>query len=101
MTTSAPLFPPRPDRWSGVLTDDQWVVGVYSIGEDHFNELHGVLSQVSSTFRESFLGHLRIAASKHPEGAATMIALAHATDEAAVSASAERANRAGATRGRQ
>lgn len=91
MTATAPTFPPIPDRWAELLTADQWVVGVYSIGEERFDALHGVLSEVSPEFRESFLAHLRGLALTHAEGTAMMMALAYATDEAAVAASAARA----------
>ncbi len=90
MTLSAShlTLPPPPPRWIGVFTNDEWLVGVHAIGADRLEDLHGILSQVSPAFRESFIVHLHDAAGVHREGAAAMIALARATDEAADRAAA-------------
>ncbi len=88
MTLPATPLTSPPPRWVGVLSPSEWAVGVHAIGADRLEDLHGVLSQVSERFRGSFITHLHETADSHREGAATMIALARATDEAADRAAA-------------
>ncbi len=83
LTMTASAIPPLPSHWSGLLSDEQWLVGTHAVGEQRLNDLHEALTEVSAEFRDAFIVNLHHAAAAYPAGKAILIAIMRATDEAA------------------
>jgi hypothetical protein len=71
-----------PAGWEEILTADQWRLAVAAIGVARVEELRPMLAAVSPEFRESFVGHLARIAPGRKAGAAVLLALAQAADDA-------------------
>jgi hypothetical protein len=75
----AQAAPPR--LWADLLSREDWEQAVEVIGESRLDELHPLMTRVSSTFRSTFVSHLTDLAHV-PSGPAVILAIARASQDA-------------------